>query len=177
MALNFETVKTNLYTWAISVVPALTPVIFANENSPRPALPYVTLYLTSLVQIGEDWTPKPDNAGGAEMVGDREFTLQIQCYGGDPITILENVRSSLQKQSVLDTLRANGIVFVNHFPISDVTQLLDTEYEARGTMDVLFRIAQLNTDDLGKIETVEVQEILSDGNAEVWNETVTITAL
>jgi hypothetical protein len=158
------------------VVPVGVPVIFYNENSPRPSLPYVTLYLQSLVQIGSDYTAPPDNTGDAEMVGDREFTLQFQSYGGDPITLLENVRTSLQKQTVLDTLRANGIVFVNHFPINDITALLDTEFEARASMDILFRIAQTDEDVSGNIETVEIEETLNDSLGVVYNETVTIPA-
>lgn len=176
MALDFEVVKTNLYDWAVSVLPVGVPPIFYNENSPRPSLPYVTLYLQSLIAIGEDYTTSPDAFGDSGLLGDREFTLQIQCYGGDPITILENMRTSLQKQTVLDTLRTDGIVFVNHFPITDITALLDTEFEARASMDVLFRIAQTDTDISGNIETVEIEEIINDSLGVVYNEIVTIPA-
>lgn len=175
MPLNFETVKTNLYTWA-SGQSGGNPVIFANENSPRPALPYMTLFLNSLVQIGDDYVPRPDGVGDLDLVGDREFTLQVQCFGGDPITLLENMRTSLQKETVLATLRANGIVFVQHNPITDITALLDTEFEPRASMDILFRIAQTDTDNHGLIETVEVQEVFSDGQSTVYDETVTIAA-
>jgi len=173
MALNFETVKTNLYDWAVSVAPGI-PVIFYNQNAPRPSLPYITLYLQSLLAIGEDYTTTPDVIGGVDLIGDREFTLQVQSYGGDPMTLLENMRTSLQKQTVLDTLREDGIVFVNHFPINDITALLDTEFETRASMDILFRIAQFDEDISGLIETVEIEEIISDSLGVVYNETVTI---
>jgi len=175
MPLNFETVKTNLYEWASSVSGG-SPVIVYNENSPRPALPYVTLYLQSLVQIGDDYVPRPDGMGALTIVGDREFTLQVQAYGGDPITLLENMRSSLQKETVLATLREDNIVFVQHNPITDITLLLDTEFEARASMDILFRIAQTDTDNHGLILTVEIEENFSDGQSTVYSETVTITA-
>lgn len=174
MSLNFETIKTNLYSWALANCPGCS-VIFLNENAPRPAQPYVTLFLTSLNQIGEDFTPESDINGMVDMVGDREFTLQIQTYGGDCITRLENLRSSLQKQTVLDTLRANGIVFVNHFGINDLTELLDSRFEKRGAMDVLFRIGQNYTDNLGLVETIEVEEIYQDaGGNVVYDHTITI---
>lgn len=176
MVLDFEVVKTNLYDWAVSVVPVGVVVVFYQPNAPRPELPYVTLYLNSLMQIGDDYIPKPDNTGEAAMVGDREFNLQIQSYGGDPITLLENVRTSLQKPSVLDTLRTNGIVFVNQNQINDITALLDTEWERRASMDILFRIAQVDDDDLGVIETVELEEIFNNGESVIYDETVTITA-
>lgn len=174
MSLNFETIKTNLYSWALANCPGCS-VIFLNENAPRPAQPYVTLFLTSLNQIGEDYTPESDINGMVDMVGDREFTLQIQTYGGDCITRLEDLRSSLQKQTILDTLRANGIVFVNHFGINDLTELLDSRFEKRGAMDVLFRIGQNYTDNLGLVETIEVEEIYQDaGGNVVYDHTITI---
>lgn len=174
MPLNFETIKTNLYSWATTNSGGAS-VIFLNENAPRPAQPYMTLFLSSLNQIGEDYTPESDVNGLVDMVGDREFTLQIQTYGGDCITRLENLRSSLQMQTVLDTLRANGIVFVNHFGINDLTELLDSRFEKRGAMDVLFRIGQNYTDNLGLVETIEVEEVYQDaGGTVVYDRTITI---
>lgn len=173
MPLNFTTVKTNLYTWASGVLTGI-PVIFFNSNAPRPALPYVTLFLQSLVQIGDDYIPKPDNVGLSEIIGDREFTLNVQVFGGDPITILENLRSSLQKETVLNGLRANNIAFVQHFPINDITELLDSRFEPRASMDILFRIAQTDSENNGLIETVEIEEEFSNGQSIVYNEIVTI---
>jgi len=175
MSLDFSTVKTNIYSWVTSILPSI-PVIFYQQNSPRPDLPYITLYLTSLIQVGQDFVPRPDNTGNLSIIGDREFTIQIQCYGGDPITTLENLRSSLQKETVLDTLRANKIVYVNQFPINDISALLDTLWEPRATMDILFRIAQSETDNHGLIKTVEIEEILSDGSSTVYDQVVTIAA-
>lgn len=175
MALNYNTVKTSLYTWADSIVNPI-PVILYQPNAPRPSLPYVTLYLNSIVSIGDDYLPRPDSAGDITLVGDRDFTVQVQAYGDNALTILENLRTSLQKPSVLDTLRANGIVFVNSLAINDITALLDTEWEPRGSMDVLFRIAQTDSDNLGVIETVELEEIFSNGQSVVYDETITITA-
>lgn len=174
MPLNFETVKTSLYNWVTSVLPANVPAIFFNENSPRPELPYVTLFLNTLTQIGDDFTPRPDIDGDASIIGDREFNIQIQAYGGDPITTLENIRSSLQLDSVLDSLRNDNIVFVQHNPINDITGLLDTKFEPRGSMDVLFRIAQSQDDNLGVIETVELEQNYSDGEGLIYSETVLI---
>ena len=174
MTINFETVKTNLYNWALANSPGCS-VIFLNENAPRPSQPYVTLLLSSLNQIGEDYTPEADLNGLVDMVGDREFTLQIQTYGGDCVTRLENLRNSLQMQTVLDTLRANGIVFVNHFGINNTTELLDSRFEKRAAMDVLFRMGQDYPDNLGLIETAEIEEIYQDATGTVvYDHTTTI---
>jgi hypothetical protein len=163
MTISFDSVRTDLYNWAVANVPSGMPVIYYYPNAPRPTVDYVTLYITSVTQIGRDYTSDPSNdAGIANMSGDREFTLQVQAYGDDPLTVLENLRTSLQKESVLDSLRATGISYVNWFPIQDITSLIDSRFEQRGTMDLLFRMAQTYTDTIGVIDTVQVTETVKD---------------
>lgn len=176
MTIDFNSLRTFLYQWAVANVPTDMPVIFYYPNAPRPTVDYVTLLIQSFNQIGWDFEPEPtDTPGTVEGVGDREFTLQIQSYGGNPMQVLENLRTSLQKTTVLDTLRANGIVFVNWFPINDITDLVDSRYEQRASMDVLFRIAQTYSETLGTIAQVEAEEILLnvDGST-VLDQTVLI---
>jgi hypothetical protein len=176
MALNWETVKTNIYNWVVANVPSGMPATMYYENAPRPAAPYVTINIASITQIGWDWTPNPTNtAGDISLIGDREFTVQLQAYGGDPLSVMENLRTSLQKQGVLDLLRVNGIVFADWFPINDITELVDSRYEKRASMDVLFRIAQTATESLGTIATVELQEVYVDAVDDVvYDETFLI---
>lgn len=176
MSLNWETVKTNIYNWVVANVPMGMPVTMYYENAPRPTAPYLTINLSTINQIGWDWVPNPsDNPGNVDIVGDREFTIQLQAYGGDPFTVMENLRTSLQKQAVLDSLRVNGIVFADWFPINDITELVDTVFEKRSNMDVLFRIAQDATEALGTIATVELEEIIKDaGGTIILDKTITI---
>lgn len=168
MSINWETVKTNIYTWVKANIPSGMPVTMLYENAPRPTAPYLTLNIASITQIGWDWTPNPTNtAGSISLTGDREFTVQLQAYGGDPFSVMENLRTSLQKEVVLDTLRLNGIVFADWFPINDITELVETRFEKRTSMDVLFRIAQTDTETLGTIATVQLQEVFSDAEGSV----------
>ena len=169
MPINFETVKTSLYNWAVSVVPSGMPVIFWQQNAPRPNVPYITLFLNTVIAINQDWTEETtDIDGNAKMKGDRQFTLSVQAYGGsDPLTVLENVRSSLQKQSVLDTLRANGIVFFQSLNISDITELFETEWEKRAILDVLLGIGQAYIDNLGYFDHAQIEETFLNANGDI----------
>lgn len=178
MALNFATVKLNLYTWASSVVPVGMPVIFYEPNAPRPTVPYVSLYLNSIVAINQDWTEsRADSLGTVDMKGDRQFTLQVQGYGGDPLTVLENIRTSLQKQTVLDNLRANGIAFYQSLTIGDITELVDSQFERRAQLDILFGIAQIYTDTPGYFDEVEIEGTVENQiGVVVYDETITITS-
>lgn len=174
--IDFSQVRTSLYQWVVANIPVAMPAIYLYSNSPRPTVDYVTLYISSVVQIGWDYVQDPmSDAGINQQVGDREFTLQIQAYGGDPLTVLNNLRTSLQKQSVLDTLRANGIALANWFPVNDLTQLVDTRFEQRGSMDVLFRMADIYSDTSGVIDIVQLEEVFQDAKGNIiYDETFLI---
>jgi len=168
MSIDFNIVRTNLYNWAIQNLPSGMPVIYLYPNAPRPSVDYVSLYISNITQVGWDWTQDPlDDTGISKMVGDREFIVQAQAYGGDPVTVLQNLRTSLQKQSVLDSLRVNGIVFFNWGPISDITELIDSRFEQRATMDIYFRIADLYNDNLGVINTVVLEEVYKNASGTI----------
>jgi hypothetical protein len=178
MSIAFNTLQNALFTWATANTPANTPVLWLYPNAPRPTTQYVTLLISSFVQIGRDWNNSPTTTSGiGNFVGDREFTLQVQAYGDTPMQVLENLRTSLQKTSVLSALNAAGIVYVNWNPILDITDLVDSRYEQRCTMDLLFRLAQKYTDNLGFIANVELQEIyVNQTGAVVSDVTTTITS-
>lgn len=178
MAINFQQVKQTLYDWAISQVPTGMPVIFYQPNAPRPNQPYVTLYIVSVVQVNQDWSSDEANDDGEiDMHGDRQFTLQVEAYGGDDVlTLLENMRTSLQKQTVLDILRAGGVVFYSSLAINDITNLVDSQFERRAQFDTLLGIGQVYIDNPGYFNQIEIEEIISDGVNIVYDETITITA-
>ena len=178
MPISYAAVKQTLYDWAISQVPVGMPVIFYQPNAPRPIEPYITLYILNTQQINQDWSsPNADINGDIDMKGDRQFTLQIQAYGQDDVlTLLENMRTSLQKQTVLDILRAGGIVFYTSLGINDITRLVDSQFERRAQLDVSLGIGQTYTDSPGYFDEIEIEEIISDALNIVYDETITITA-
>ncbi len=176
MSIVFSTVKTSLYNWVVANLPGGMPAIYLYSNSPRPTIDYVTLYISSVSQIAWDYVQEPTTTSGiANQIGDREFTFQIQAYGGDPLTILNNLRSSLQKETVLDSLRANGIVLANWFDIVDLTTLIDTRYELRASLDIRFRMSDQYTDNHGVISTVSLEEqVLNPSGSIIFDKTFLI---
>lgn len=176
MPINFATVKTSLFAWVASVAPSGTPIIYWQQNSPRPTVPYITLFLSSVTAPNQDWTSFISSVSGVvNMQGDRQFTLEVQAYGSDPLTLMENIRTSLQKQTVLDGLRANGIVFYSSLTINDITELVDSQFERRAQLDILFGIGQQYTDAPGFFDHVQIQEIISNElPAVIFNQTYLI---
>jgi len=174
--INFATLRLALYNWVVSVAPSGMPVIYWQLNSPRPKVPYITLFISQITAVNQDWSSGVTDVNGAiAMKGDRQFTLEIQAYGADPMELMENIRTSLQKQSVLDTLRANGIAFYSSLTINDITELVDSQYERRAHLDVLFGIGQVYADSPGFFDHIELTEEFIDQVATViYNETFLI---
>lgn len=178
MAINFETLKTALYDWAKSVVPLTYEVIYYYPNAPRPKTPYVSLYISSFIAVNQDYVyPSTDNTGDIKIKGDRQFTLQIQAYGNNPMSVIEAMRCSLNKISVQDGLREDGIAFYQAITINDITDLVDSQFEKRAQMDVLLGIGQNYADEVGFFDEVEVeQEYLNAESQIVYTDNITITA-
>ncbi len=182
MALDFQLVRASLYAWALNVVPAGMPIIFLYPNAPRPTVPYITLYISSVTSVHQDWSyHKSDPNGVITQKGDRQFVLQIQAYGhnatNDPLTVVENIRTSLQKQTTLGTLRANGIAVFNALTINDITELVDSRYERRAQIDILMGIAQTYTDNPGYFDQIEIEQIYSNpAEVIVYDKKITIKA-
>jgi hypothetical protein len=159
MTINFNTLQDSLYAWAQAAVPLNTPVIWYYPNAPRPEVPYLTLNIQSFAQMGWDYIPRPiDNPGNVILKGDREFVLSVQAYGSTAMQMLENLRTTLQAETVRASLRASGLVYFAQQPIIDLTTLIDSRFEPRAGLDLSFRIGQQYAEALGTIATVELTE-------------------
>ena len=168
MPINYNTVKVNLHTWATAVLPVGTPIIFWQQNSPRPSVPYVTLHLDNFMAINQDWKNHlTNNLGDVLMKGDRNFTLSINAYGGDPITLLENLRSSFQRNSSLALLRTYGIAFYQSETINDLSDLVDSKFEKRAQMDVRLGIGQNYDDNSGYFNIIQITETIFDQSNDI----------
>lgn len=176
--INYQTIKQDLYTTFLSLVPSGMPVIFYQPNSPRPIVPYLTIFLSLSNAIGYDYTsPNSDINGDVYMKGDRQMIVQLQAYGDEPLNVLENIRTGLQKQTVLDILGAGGMSFLTSFGINDITDLVDSQFERRAQLDISLAIAQEYFDNPGFFDTIEVTEnIYSPDQTLIFNDMITITA-
>lgn len=134
-------------------------VIWLDQNKPRPALPYSGIKIISRKRIMRDHYSNPDDNGIQTVQGDREFTLSVQTYGYDaPTDPLENAANKLQLETVRDKFQAKGLVAFDIGAIQDISALLDkTQIEKRANLDIFFRTKINQTDNVGLIETVNVE--------------------
>jgi hypothetical protein len=175
--IDFNAVELAIYTWATTILPTGTPVIWMYQNSPRPTVDYVILNLQSMTQIGWDFVPQPtDDTGVIAVAGDREIVLSIQGYGSSAFSWLELLRSSLQTSSGMGLLQSNLIYLANWGVITDITSLVDTQFERRAALDITLRIAQSTPDNQGAIDSVQVEETFQNPTgATVFDQVETIT--
>jgi hypothetical protein len=157
---TYTAIRQALYDWSSAQSPWTT--YWKMPNAPTPALPNVAIRMMATDAIGEDSHSGPNSSGVDTIVGDREFAFRAEVIGnyspdGEDLalTYAEQIASSLQKQSVLDTLAVAGIAYVDRLPIQDLTATVSIKYVARYLVEIRFRIANLMTDTINWIDTAD----------------------
>lgn len=131
-------------------------VVEANQNAPRPALPYITLYVTSTPLNEHANQSAPNSAGTASIENEAAVMASVQCFGENSKSIMDGLRLSLEKVTVRQALRAAGLPYIRTLNgVNDLTEVVGTKYEPRAGMDLEFRAVMAVTDSVGVIESVE----------------------
>lgn len=153
--------KNGIYNW-VSGNTSVNLVRWARQNDPhRPDLPYIDLWLRQLSPIGDDYISAPNQGDASATVrGDRDNILEVNYYGPDAQSHLDNLYMSTFTFDVRQQMRADEIIFVRSENIIDITELLDTRFEERALATFIMRYSSEFTDDnAGVIESVEDMEI------------------
>lgn len=88
------------------------------------------------------------------------LTLSVQAFGSSAVSrpqapqLIQDLHSSLLKDSVRDQLRLAGIAIQDVGEPRNLSALEETEYEDRGGFEVIMGVAQNVVDDPSTIETV-----------------------
>lgn len=152
------TAKATLYTLLKALVGAET-LVFADQNAPRPALPYWTLRLGSVRRLGhEHYTQGVDVNLDQTVSGVREVTAQVQRYGTGAAQKVEDLRDSLFLPSVSGAWQLANVALYNTGDVQDVPFKLDNaQLEPRASLDLFVRFGTDIKDNVGAIETVSIQ--------------------
>jgi len=148
----YDTIEKAIYEWAVLVLPTNTPIIWYHENAPRPIVPYVALYISTVSSIGWDFVD-----GKGNLTGNRDFTLLCQGIGKYSMDFMETMKTSLEKPAVQLFLRSKEIAFVERLAISCISEVVDNRWEERHILDLKFRFAQLSTDTSGIVEHANIK--------------------
>lgn len=156
--MNFSAIKTALHAWAFSTVPVQT--IFANQNGNVPPLPFCTLFVQPVAFIGQDES-SVDIGGVSTYTGQREISVSVQYFGANAMQNAIDLAESLEADAARALLAVDGLVFVDrNSGVNDLSEVLDTGFEERAGIDLMFRIASVRTENTGLIESTEVTQTI-----------------
>lgn len=146
---------------------AAVTVIYADQAAPRPNYPYAVLRLESIVKVGWDELRSLDNNNVATYGGQRRGTVSVDYFGADPVQELSKATNALERQTILDLFADNGIAIQEKNEVLNLTRVLETEFEQRASFDFFIGFADNYEDDLGIIESVEVEGEMNEGSETV----------
>lgn len=150
-------IKSSIYDWFSSAT-GITVIFDDQAEGKRPAKPYGTIRIISQVNVG-DQQRQIDADGIATIAGWRRMLISLNVIGPGAIDYMNDALMSLSKQTVLDDFFwSDGIAIVDKGPVQNLTTLLETVFEPRAQMDLTISYAQEDTDDVGYIESVEVND-------------------
>jgi len=151
-------------TVVTTTAPILVVVIFADQNSPRPNLPYAVVRIDTIIDVGFDEVREIDSVTNiATIGGQRQATVTVDYFGPNPLVEITKAFNALEKQNVLDQLSASGIAILDKNDIQNLTDMLETIFEERASFDFFLGFADNVEDDLGIIESTEVTGEYSGG--------------
>lgn len=144
-------------------------VIWADQDGTRPAEPFATVKLGTLVSLGQDATTHDFDSGrpaGEEIEitvrGVRELPVSVQVFApsttgnGSAFAILSKLPGRLRLASVRDPLTLAGLSPFDVGGVQNLGQLLGPAFAGRATCDVRFYVADDVSERTTYIETVEI---------------------
>lgn len=170
------TLKTDLFALYDPLI--TETVIWADGNSPRPALPYVAMKVMGIRRINGDHYSESIGVDGLQTVkGDREFTLNIQRFGTDSVEALDLLANKLRLTTNIEKFNTAKLPIVDAEDVVDVAALLDkAQIEPRASLDVFMRLKSSLTDQVGYIDTVEIETVyIRPDGTDMPMETITVS--
>lgn len=138
--------------WTIAFSEAIS-----GANGERPPKPYVTLKIISgprKLGLDDELRQEGDKF---YLVGQRAYTLSIKSFGTDFIDGLEDLSTCLDDPDYWEALKEEAdIAVTDRGDVSDISAKLETGFEKRATLDIIFNSSNNKITNIGPIESVEV---------------------
>lgn len=142
-----------------SLLPTTVLAIFADENGPRPSAPYLTIKIMEKHPVGSPHYTNTDTQGVQQVRWDEDVAVSIQSFGANAYDILATAVACFNKETVLTVLQAAEIAIRSAGAVRDLTELLDSVFEKRASVDMVFGIAQSISDTVGWIERADIEQV------------------
>lgn len=142
----------------VAPILAPLPLIWADQNGPKPAKPYATITVR-----GGDEAPvvqgEPDAAGIATTREHRLMRAEVEIYGANAFAAAQTLGLKLRLPSNLRRSYELDLGVARVRQATNLTALLDEsqQYEARALLEFTFHASEAATDDVGLIEHVVIE--------------------
>jgi len=151
------------FDYCTNVLPVEYTVAFAEEISgadgPRPEKPYISLKIISgprKLAIDDDLRNK-ELTDEFYLVGQRGYTLSIKSFGVEYIDALEKISTLLGDPDNWEQLNIDAdIAIVDQGDVLDISAKLETGFEKRASLDIIFNSSNNIITSVGPITSVEV---------------------
>lgn len=131
-------------------------VIWDKPSISRPALPYATLDIPTTVNDGRHERKFKSLDTWTISIG-KLFTLNVQVISDDNhMDLASQIGDAIEREGLNSILLAVGIVAREVLDITDVSALLNTKFEPRGSVDVMMNYVKEYDDNEGEIQSVTV---------------------
>ncbi len=155
--MTVKEVRDAIFSWLDSVKVSASAVIYEDDNGPRPQDTYIAFKITSFPLTGSYETTLADINGDQDVIAHEETFINIQAYRDGALQEIKDIHRSLGKESVLENLRATGLHYRRDAaPPQDIATLLDATFEERASLDIVFGVKDVATDNVSWIEDVEL---------------------
>jgi hypothetical protein len=134
-------IKDNLYDFFAELLTALgsdIPLIYDNENGPRPKAPFLMLSFRSTVTPGMPDYGKVNLADGTETQRVTQHTrrnMTMYGFGERAIDVLEKIKSQLDADIWVDKLRKRNLVIPQTMETLESPQVFETTRENGASFD------------------------------------------
>ena len=158
-----------------ALYPVLTGIltgslVWSFQNAPVPDGLFTRGSIESVVPVGHKQVTAPDSTGDAEFVQTENIMLYLQSYGSGAYDELLSVERRIELPSKLTALAESGLVYVRNTGVTNVTDIIKERYEEQAALDIELRIADVQTDEVGYIDTVSGEGKYKTGSTEITSE-------
>lgn len=160
--MTYTQLRTNIIAWIAEST--AVPVIRANQSTPRPNPPYISVNITSMTPFGLPTYSLATAAGDQTITQDLSLSLSIQGYGYTAIDELQKVRSYTTTQAGEESLNDKSLVFLSDTGIRENSVVLDTTTEERYLYEINMGTSIQEIENTSYIENTDVTDnILKEG--------------
>jgi hypothetical protein len=140
-------IKKSIALFFSSILPKKVPIIWAEQDGPRPKGSYITLKITPITSTESDEKINlPD--GSICQISRATFNLSIQIFRRGAIDTATTLRSNLRKTSYTDKFYID-LKGKNHTlnigmtkDVLETTGLIETNYEERASLEITINFAE-----------------------------------